>query len=156
MTNHQLLVTHFKKSKNKLSDSINYIYSHYRYRLYYSETFGHLMRPHIREQIDFRIQVMNKDCYTSGSCKHCGCTTTHLQMSNRMCEGKEYPPILDKDHWDMFSKGRCRVGHLETHVTWMLIVTKHSTTLITTYNKPTKHVREVQLNTPLHISITAK
>ena len=45
---------------------------------------------------------MNSACYNSGACIHCGCSTTALQMANKVCEGKEYPPIVNKDKWKLF------------------------------------------------------
>lgn len=77
----------------------HYLVGNYRYMLYYSANWKWLIRPHIREQIDYRISVMNKECYNRGSCIHCGCMTTHLQMSSKQCKGKEYPVMMSKTKW---------------------------------------------------------
>lgn len=81
-----------------LRDVYYYIQGTLRYRLYYSR-FKFLIRKHILEQIDYRINVMNYECYERGECVLCGCSTTALQMCNKSCEGKEYPIMMGKKHW---------------------------------------------------------
>lgn len=73
-----------------------------RYKLYYSKRFRRLIRKHIREQIEFRIEVMDRSCYENGSCKLCGCKTTALQMANKACDKPCYPPMMDKGCWKDF------------------------------------------------------
>jgi hypothetical protein len=63
------------------------------------------MRQHIFEQINWRIGVMNKECYAKGQCIKCGCETTALQMAAKSCEGDCYPPLLNKDRWRLFKAG---------------------------------------------------
>ena len=58
------------------------------------------MRTHIFEQIQWRITVMNLDCYMQGSCIKCGCETTALQMANKACAGNCYPVMMDKGQWN--------------------------------------------------------
>ena len=75
-----------------------------RYFLYYSKEIikidlSWLIRKHIREQIEVRINSMNRECYNSGSCIKCGCATTALQMANKACEGDCYPSMLNKSIW---------------------------------------------------------
>lgn len=76
-----------------------YIQGNIRYKLYYSDLFKWLIRKHIKEQIEYRIKVMNRECYYNGSCIKCGCQTTHLQMCNKACEGSCYPEMFDKVEW---------------------------------------------------------
>lgn len=73
----------------------------YRYHLYYSK-FSFLIRKHIREQITWRIEVMDRECYTSGQCKKCGCATTALQMANRACKKPCYPDMMSKKKWKYY------------------------------------------------------
>lgn len=77
----------------------------YRYKLYYSKWFGWLMRNHIREQIDARIRSMDTVCLSQGSCKLCGCQTTHLQMANKACDKPCYPPMVDSYTWFALKQG---------------------------------------------------
>lgn len=75
-----------------------------RYFLYYSKEIikidlSWLIRKHIREQIEIRINSMNRECYNSGSCVECGCATTALQMANKACEGNCYPNMINKNQW---------------------------------------------------------
>lgn len=89
----------------KLSDIFYYIQGNIRYQLFYSR-FDFLIRKHIKEQIRFRIKVMNSECYNSGSCIKCGCKTTALQMCNKSCDGDCYPPmVIKKKSWDKYGKG---------------------------------------------------
>lgn len=82
-----------------LADIVDYFRGNIRYKLYYSH-MNNLLPKHIKEQIDFRINLMmDKECYNRGSCKMCGCTTTNLQMANKPCEGHCYPQLVDKESW---------------------------------------------------------
>lgn len=76
-----------------------------RYLLYYRDRFRWLIPRHIREQIAFRISVMDSECYSGGSCKLCGCRTTALQMSNKSCDKPCYPPMMGVRDWDRFRLG---------------------------------------------------
>lgn len=93
------------KSKFNLNNIIAYVQGWIRFYLYYHPRLKFLIRKHIREQIDFRIKYMDKECYENGSCKLCGCATTALQMANKSCDKPCYPPILDKDIWNNFING---------------------------------------------------
>lgn len=84
--------------RHKLKDVLYYLQGNIRYQIFYSK-FAFLIREHIREQIQARINSMNQECFTSGSCIKCGCNTTHLQMCNKACEGDCYPKMLDKEEW---------------------------------------------------------
>lgn len=94
----------FLKGEYSFMDIFDFFRGNYRYHIYYLPELKWLMRPHIREQIDFRILTMDKECLNSGSCKVCGCRTTHLQMANKSCEGNCYPPILKRKHWDNYKE----------------------------------------------------
>lgn len=79
----------------------SYFLGWYRYQLYYR--FGKkLIRNHILEQIEYRIKVMNEECFNSGSCVECGCSTTALQMCNKSCDGNCYGPMLPRREWQKF------------------------------------------------------
>lgn len=86
----------------KIKDIWYYIQGHFRYPLFYRICCGFLMRKHIREQIEYRIRVMNEDCYTQGSCVACGCKTTHLQMADKSCDKNCYFPMMSKEEWNNF------------------------------------------------------
>lgn len=116
--------------KYSLSDILDYLRANVRYKIYYSGVSILLMTEHIREQIDFRINIMmDKECYNSGSCKVCGCTTTHLQMANKMCEGKCYPTMMTKWEWEMFKRGS---NIIDDDCEW---VNRKPTTLFRPYHK---------------------
>ena len=90
-----------KKAKITLNNIIAYFQGTIRYKFYYSK-YSFLIPKHIKEQIDFRIQVMDRECYSQGSCKLCGCRTTALQMANKTCEGNCYPIIMGIKEWKFF------------------------------------------------------
>lgn len=94
------------KSKLNLKNIIAYVQGWIRFYLYYHPRLKFLIRKHIREQIDFRIKYMDKECYENGSCKLCGCATTALQMANKSCDKPCYPPILNKKDWYNFISGK--------------------------------------------------
>ncbi len=78
-----------------------------RYKIYYSP-LRCFIRKHVLQQINFRIKVMKKECYASGSCVECGCKTTALQMCSKACEGGCYPPMMNKKDWGEFISPSCR------------------------------------------------
>ena len=90
------------KNKRKLSDIFAYLQGYWRYNLYYSKYFKFLIRNHILEQIQWRISVMDIECFESGSCKKCGCDTTALQMADKQCGKPCYPKMMNKKEWREF------------------------------------------------------
>lgn len=90
----------------------------FRYWLYY-KGLKWLMRKRIREQITVRIASMNEECYNSGSCIKCGCSTTALQMCDKACEGNCYPSMLNKRQWRDISKKKI-VFDNETQKFWLI------------------------------------
>lgn len=91
----------FLKREYSAADIADYVLANIRYKLYFSKLYF-LIRDHIFEQIQYRIRVMDQECYRSGSCKICGCNTPHLQMANKTCEGKCYPVMMNKKDWEMY------------------------------------------------------
>lgn len=91
------------KGEIKSKDIFYYFQGHIRYILYYSK-FKWIIFKYIREQIDYRISVMNSECYNTGSCIVCGCTTTQLQMANKPCKGYCYPSMMGRKQWSKFKK----------------------------------------------------
>lgn len=88
------------KIKNiKLIDIFYYFQGHIRYKLYYSKHFSWLIRKHIKEQYAYRIDVMNKECFYTGSCIKCGCKTTELQFADKPCEGNCYLKMESRRNW---------------------------------------------------------
>jgi hypothetical protein len=81
-----------------------YIQGKVRYYLFYHSKrwMRNLIRLHIFEQINYRIKVMDKECYENGSCKMCGCETTALQMANKQCGKPCYPEMMNKAKWSFF------------------------------------------------------
>jgi hypothetical protein len=88
----------------KVSNWWAFIQGKFRYKIYYSEFFKWLMRDFIREQIAWRISVMDRECYTKGSCKICGCDTTALQMADKPCPKPCYPEMMSKKAWERIKK----------------------------------------------------
>lgn len=74
-----------------------------RYKLYYSR-YSWLIRKHIAQQIEYRISIMDKECYENGSCKMCGCRTTALQMADKQCPKPCYPKMMNKKEWNQYCK----------------------------------------------------
>lgn len=85
-----------------------YIQGKLRYKLYYSK-FAFLIRTHIKEQIDVRINSMDRQCYNEGQCRLCGCTTTALQMANKACDKPCYPRMLTKSKWWLLKKTKALI-----------------------------------------------
>lgn len=109
-----------QRSKFKLKDIWFFNQGHIRHKLYYGGSFwSRFLRPHILEQIEARISSMNSECYNSGSCIKCGCTTTALQMADKACDGACYPSMQDKLHWDRLKTGKT-IYDRQTRSFWLL------------------------------------
>jgi hypothetical protein len=63
-----------------------------------------LIPHHIFEQIQYRIFIMRKECYRTGSCILCGCDTPALQMADKACSGKCYPEMMDETSWFLYKQ----------------------------------------------------
>lgn len=87
------------KAKINLKNIYSYLIGNYRYRLYYTKQLNWLLRPHIAEQITYRINSMDADCFYQGQCKMCGCQTTALQMANKACDKPCYPSMISRSKW---------------------------------------------------------
>ena len=59
-----------------------------------------LLEPHLQEQFQYRLQVMNPECLKRGECVICGCETPQLQLADDSCEGNCYPPFMEKQGWE--------------------------------------------------------
>ncbi len=104
----------------EIKDMYAYIQGNIRYELFYSK-WSWLLPEHIKEQIIYRINSMDIDCYNNGSCKMCGCKTTALQMANKACDKPCYPVMLNKHEWNVvkglkftLSKDTGRIWVLDT------------------------------------------
>lgn len=104
--------------KITLSNIRAYITGHYRYKLYHTPHLRGLMRTHIKEQIATRIRSMDKLCFDRGSCKLCGCRTTHLQMANKACDKPCYPKLVDSYQWLTMKRG---FSFKFKGITWRLV-----------------------------------
>lgn len=94
-----------KAAKVNIRNVIAYLQGNIRYIFYYSWC-RFLIRKHIREQIDFRINSMRRTCYANGFCDECGCKTTQLQMANKSCAGNCYPRMMSRKKWKIFKYGK--------------------------------------------------
>ena len=111
-----------QKAKFDYKDMWYYIQGNIRYFLYYYRThyaytkkfirwifllpLHKLIPKHVREQIPFRINSMNQQCYLQGSCIKCGCMTTHLQMANKACKGLCYPKMQNRKNWNLLRNNK--------------------------------------------------
>ena len=81
-----------------------YLQGHIREWLFYSKRLNRLLPLHIFEQINYRLFVMNKTCYSNGECVECGCTTPALQMADKTCGGACYPEMMDETDWSIYKR----------------------------------------------------
>ena len=114
------------KSKLSLNNTLSYLIGNYRYKLYYS-SYKYLIRKHILEQIEFRIKIMNRECYEKGECVLCGCQTTALQMANKSCDGNCYPSMMYSSMWWQFKRGGKLI--LENNLSWE--ISKYAKNILT-------------------------
>lgn len=117
-----------KKARVTLRNVWSYIQGNIRYRLYYSKQLygvdlSWLLPKWLKDQIELRIDSMDRQCYNEGSCKICGCKTTALQFSDKACDKPCYPSMLSKKQWYIF----CDTGlvfDVETNMFWQKRVGK--------------------------------
>lgn len=112
-------IKRFFKGEYSINDIIDFFRGNIRYWLWYNKYKLHVLIPlHIRQQINMRINIMDKECYNSGSCKLCGCKTTHLQMANKSCEKPCYPPIMKKKVWKTWISSKEEINKLSIVVSF--------------------------------------
>lgn len=95
------------KGERSFTDVWYFIQGHIREMLYFSK-YDFLIRKHIREQIDVRINTIREvgergitSCLKNEQCDICGCYTYALIMSNKSCEGNCYPgKFFSKNDWE--------------------------------------------------------
>jgi hypothetical protein len=92
------------KAKITFENIKAYIQGNIRQRLFYSKRWNWLLSLHMFEQINYRLFVMNKQCYSNGECIECGCSTPGLQMANKACEGKCYPVMMNETDWLIYKR----------------------------------------------------
>ena len=92
------------KAKVNLKNIRAYITGHIRHWLFFHKRFNVLLPLHIFEQINYRLFVMNKECFDNGECTKCGCSTPELQMANKACDGACYPKMLNETDWHIFKR----------------------------------------------------
>ena len=92
------------KAKVNWKNIKSYIQGNIREKLFYSKRLNFLLPLHIFEQINYRLFVMNKKCYSNGECIECGCATPALQMANKTCKGKCYPIMMDETDWAIYKR----------------------------------------------------
>ena len=56
------------------------------------------LRQHIKEQFEYRLEVMKPSCLESGECI-CECKTPDLQMADKACVGDCYPKMMSRNEW---------------------------------------------------------
>ena len=99
-----------------LEDILDYFRGMIRYKLLYTKYYK-CVPLYIREQIEFRIKVMDKDCYNNGTCQLCGCMTTALQMANKACKKPCYSHMFNKEDWKSL-KNNLAVYDKHTKLLW--------------------------------------
>lgn len=112
------------KSKINLKNIKAFFQGNFRYNLYYSKqligiNLRGFIRSYIREQIETRVNSMDKQCYNEGQCKICQCQTTQLQFADKACDKPCYPYMLTKLQWELLKQGR-KVWDKHTHKYWIL------------------------------------
>jgi hypothetical protein len=93
-------ITQLLNSEHPLDDVVAYITGNIRYHLFYNKHLMFLMREHIRQQIEYRIDSIDRECFNSAQCKLCGCDIPGLQMANKACDKPCYPKMLSKKQWE--------------------------------------------------------
>lgn len=100
-----------KELIKNVNNIYHYLLGNYRLKLFYSEYGRYLIRKHILEQIEFRMKVMDRECWNKGECKMCGCETPALQMANKPCDKPCYPEMLSKTAWKSIGKLLIDIHH---------------------------------------------
>ena len=91
-----LIPFYFKENKLTVKNIKNFLSG--TYRLYHFEA----QPAYIKEQIWYRLSVMNPACIEKKACIMCGCEFLGLSMIEDACKGNCYPKIMTLNIWDMF------------------------------------------------------
>jgi len=60
------------------------------------------LEEHIQEQIIWREERALPECIEKGQCISCGCDMPDMLYSDKSCERKCYPEMMDKETWEKF------------------------------------------------------
>jgi hypothetical protein len=84
-----------------------FIQGNYRFYIWYTfpKLRNRIIRKHILEQVEYRVNSMNRDCYNNGFCK-CGCKTINLQFADKTCTDICYPAMVSERMWDYLKKSQ--------------------------------------------------
>lgn len=82
----------------------NYFLGNYRYFLYKNNI--PLIRKHIKEQYEWRLELANPSCLDNGACIKCGCTTPQLLFSPESCEGSCYSDLVSRKLWKQIKNAK--------------------------------------------------
>ena len=94
----KLIPKYFKENKLNQRNIKNFLQG--TYRLY---TLG--TQPiHIREQLWYRLKLMNLECIKNKSCIMCGCEFIGLALVDKACKGNCYPDFMDVSIWEIFKQ----------------------------------------------------
>lgn len=77
------------------------------WRAFLLENFPQGIDKHIEEQFYFRLSQIQKnspECLKKGKCKHCGCDTKEMALSDKICTNNPpcYGPFLNEEQWEKF------------------------------------------------------
>ena len=62
----------WRKRDFSLEEAFYYVQGYYRHFFYWRKYGKYFLRRHIREQIYWRLGVMNQECLSNGACVECG------------------------------------------------------------------------------------
>jgi hypothetical protein len=90
------------KAQINMPNILAYLQGNIRELCYFKKNLKFLIRKHIREQIQYRLYMMDDQCKKSGHCIICGCATPGLQMADKACDKPCYPAMVNKADWFTF------------------------------------------------------
>ena len=80
-----------------------FIQGYYRYYMYtWFKT--KLLREHIVNQYETRLNSVDKKCLNDGQCKLCGCAVPQLLWADKACDKPCYPHMMNKSTWEYYKK----------------------------------------------------
>lgn len=136
------LINKINKALHKPSLIIDFMLGTYRTKIYYSRFKEQLLRLHIIEQFEYRMNSIPKKCYNNGQCKECGCSVPDLQMANKSCDDMCYPRFVNKKLWNsvMAASNNAPYGCYglkdNDEDEFMFLIDPHNKKFIKTYYSP--------------------
>lgn len=63
-----------------------------------------IMPDYLKEQVDYRLSICEKDCLPENKCRNCTCPPIKKAWSDSSCNLERFPDLMDKPTWEKYKE----------------------------------------------------